>query len=159
VRETVRSFCRICDNNCAISVTVDDGRATRVSGDADNPVYRGYTCVKGRAQADMLTSPDRLLHSLARDDDGQLVELPAARALDEIAGRLARIVAEHGPRSVAGYAGTMALGAFPTAMPMFTALMDAIGTPMRYDPERTGQGRQADRAGVPGHLGRPVAGV
>ena len=60
------------------------------------------------------------------------------------AERLAGIIAEHGPRSVAAYARTMAPATFPTAQPMFTALLyrhrDADGV-------RPGHPRQRRQAG------------
>ena len=71
--DVVDSFCRICNNHCSIKVTVTDGAATRVSGNRENPVYGGYTCVKGRSQTQYLTSPERLLHSLKRDAGGKFL--------------------------------------------------------------------------------------
>ena len=67
--KVVHSFCRICNNHCAIKVQVEDGAAIRVTGDADNPLFGGYTCVKGRAQAQFLRGEERLRHSLKRDAD------------------------------------------------------------------------------------------
>ena len=48
------SICRICTNHCAIKVTVEDGVVVRVQGDRANPIYRGYSCVKGRSQFEYL---------------------------------------------------------------------------------------------------------
>lgn len=135
----VDSFCRVCNNNCAIRVTVEDGVVTKVAGNKDNPVYRGYTCVKGRSQPHYLSSPDRLLHSLKRGPDG-FSPIPVADAIGEIAEKLGRIVSEHGPNAVAGYAGTMALSSFATATPLFDALLDAVGSRMRFDPNTLDKG-------------------
>ena len=49
--EVRRSFCRFCHANCAMLVTVDEGRVTKVQGDPDDPVFGGYTCIKGRQLA------------------------------------------------------------------------------------------------------------
>ena len=46
---TEPSICRFCHAACAILVDVEDGRAVRVLGDRENPIYHGYTCAKGRA--------------------------------------------------------------------------------------------------------------
>jgi anaerobic selenocysteine-containing dehydrogenase len=78
--------------------------------------------------------------------------------MDEIAERLAGITAQHGPRSVAGYAGTMALATFPTAMPMFTALLDGIGTPMRFDPNTLDKGGKQVALSLLGTWGAPSQG-
>src|ERR1700738_605528 len=72
MREEKLSFCRFCHAFCGIKVTVEEGRAVKVIGDVDNPLYRGFTCVKGRALPDQHYSPARLLHSMKRDRDGDL---------------------------------------------------------------------------------------
>lgn len=136
----VDSFCRICNNNCAIRVTVTDGVVTKVSGNSDDPVYRGYTCVKGRSQHQYLTSPERLLHSLKRGRAGVFEPISHADAIAEIAERLTAVVDAHGPGAVAAYAGTMALASFSTAMPFFDGLLDAIGTRLRFDPNTLDKG-------------------
>jgi anaerobic selenocysteine-containing dehydrogenase len=46
---TEPSICRFCHAACPILVDVEDGRAVRVLGDRENPIYHGYTCAKGRA--------------------------------------------------------------------------------------------------------------
>jgi ribonuclease D len=43
-----------------------------VRGDADDPAYNGYTCVKGRELPDSHNSEDRLHHSLVRNDAGEI---------------------------------------------------------------------------------------
>jgi anaerobic selenocysteine-containing dehydrogenase len=129
----VSSFCRICLNACALRVELKDGRVVRVRGDPSNPVYRGFACVKGRAQPELLDHPGRLRHALKRCSDGTFAAISTAQAIDEIAGKLETILARHGPRSVAGYLGTFSWAAVPTA-PLFYGFMDAIGSPMRFTP-------------------------
>ena len=48
-RDVRTAFCRFCHAFCGIKVEVRDGRAVKVIGDVDNPMYEGYTCAKGRA--------------------------------------------------------------------------------------------------------------
>jgi anaerobic selenocysteine-containing dehydrogenase len=156
--ELVHSFCRICNNHCSIKVAVEDGVATKVTGDRDNPLYSGYTCIKGRSQTHYLNSPERLLHSMKRDSEGNFTPLPVSAAMDEIAEKLTDIIAQHGPRSVAGYAGTMSLASFPTASPMFTALLDGIGTPMRFDPNTLDKGGKQVAQSLLGTWGAPAQG-
>src|SRR3984957_2561231 len=45
---TVRAVCsHDCPDTCAVLVTVDElGRATRVQGDPDHPITRGFLCAK-----------------------------------------------------------------------------------------------------------------
>ncbi|MET0986838.1 MAG: molybdopterin-dependent oxidoreductase [Steroidobacteraceae bacterium] len=127
------SYCRLCLNGCPLRVEVADGRAVRVSGVPENPVYHGFTCVKGRAQPRLLRHPARLLRSLKRGPDGELRPVPLEDAVSEIAQTLGRIIERHGPRAVAGYLGT-AFTASAAMSPLYTAFMDAIGSPMRFTP-------------------------
>jgi anaerobic selenocysteine-containing dehydrogenase len=126
VSETRTSFCRACYAGCAIEVELDEeGRAARVVGDRANPMYQGYTCVKGRALPTLHNRPERLLHSLKRCADGGFEPIPVEQAMDEIAVRLQRILDECGPRSIAGYQGTM-VGAHAATDPMYQAFMGQL---------------------------------
>ncbi|MDP9096701.1 MAG: molybdopterin-dependent oxidoreductase, partial [Pseudomonadota bacterium] len=70
----------------------------RIVGDPEHPANFGRLCSKGAALADTLDDRTRLLQPMVR---GQLSSWGAA--LDEIAARFARTIAEHGPDSVAFY--------------------------------------------------------
>ncbi|MEJ8567890.1 molybdopterin-containing oxidoreductase family protein [Elongatibacter sediminis] len=129
--ETRHAICRFCHAMCAVKLTLEDGRVTRIIGDKDNPVYHGYTCIKGRNFHEFHYAPNRVLHPLARGSDGELQPLPLDEALDGIAGRLSAIIAEHGPRSVAIYGGTFS-NFCPAGVMTRHAFMDAIGSPMRF---------------------------
>ena len=48
VVETKQTFCRFCHAFCGIEVDIEEGRAIKVRGDAQNPMYQGFTCIKGR---------------------------------------------------------------------------------------------------------------
>jgi anaerobic selenocysteine-containing dehydrogenase len=127
------SFCRICNHSCPLGVEVQDGRVVRVTGDRENSIYQGYTCVKGRAQPAFLSHPQRLLHTMKRTTSGDHIPIPLDDALDEIADRLHTIIDRHGPRAVAGYFGTM-LCAHPATAPVGFAFMQAIASPMIFTP-------------------------
>lgn len=123
------SICKICPACCPLEVTIEDGRAVKVVGDRQSPIFGGYTCPKGRALPEAHYSPDRILHPQKRLPDGSYVSIPMEQALDEIAARIREIRDEHGPRAVAVYPGNggvsnpinpymganfiMALGSFP----------------------------------------------
>ena len=128
-----RASCRLCLNGCAIRVEIEDGRAVRVGGDKDDPVYRGFTCVKGRNQARLLAHPDRVIRPRKRLPDGSFIEITTRQAITEIAGRLRTILDDHGPRAIAGYLGTNFAASVPT-MPLFAAFVSAIKTPMVFSP-------------------------
>jgi len=129
--ETKKSFCRFCHAFCGIDVDVEDNRVLAVRGDPDNAVSQGYTCMKGRAEVERIYHPERLLSSKKRVN-GQRVDIAAEQALDEIAGKLDAIVAEHGPRSVATFLGC---GAHRTSAsgPWFVRKwFEALGSPSLY---------------------------
>ena len=107
-RESRKSYCRVCHNYCALEVDLEDGRAVAVRGDAADPIYGGYTCIKGRQLPELLRHPARILRPQRRRPDAGFDEVPLGQALDEISERVGSIVAEHGPRAVASYCGTHA---------------------------------------------------
>lgn len=132
--ETANSFCRACHNQCPVIVQVEDGRLLSVKGDPENPLWAGYTCIKGRGQPSVLGSADRLRHSLKRAGDGRRVEVSSEQAMDEIAAVLMNTIEQHGPRSVAGYFGTYAV-ANNLTQPFFAAFLKAIGSGMVFSPD------------------------
>ncbi|MGH6697643.1 molybdopterin-containing oxidoreductase family protein [Sphingopyxis sp.] len=105
--EVRRSFCRFCHANCAMLITIDNGRVTKVSGDPDDPVFGGYTCIKGRQLPEAHHGPQRLTVSQTRVDDA-FQDIAMETALDEIGAKLSAIITEHGPHAVAVYGGTYA---------------------------------------------------
>jgi anaerobic selenocysteine-containing dehydrogenase len=105
-----------------VLVTIDEtGRATKLRGDPDHPVTRGFLCGKVAKYLDRVYSPDRLLYPMRRRAGVPKASLPHGReaeaferiswdeALDTTAARLAAIAREHGPESILpySYAGTI----------------------------------------------------
>ena len=112
-----------------MSLTIEDDRLISAVGDAAASPYGGYMCVKGLASVDFHNGAEgRLLSSLRRDASGKLVETPASLAMDEIAHKLAALIAEHGPRAVAFYHGT---GAYRSVLGglLERSFVAAIGSP------------------------------
>ncbi|MBW2421107.1 MAG: molybdopterin-dependent oxidoreductase [Deltaproteobacteria bacterium] len=129
--ETRPSICRFCHANCGILVKIEDGRPVRVTGDPDNPAYRGFSCAKGRRLPEQHAHPDRLLHSQKRRPDGSYEAIPSERAMDEIADRVGNIVRQHGPRAVALYPGTYS-GPYPASIPAGVGWMLGLGSKMVF---------------------------
>ena len=95
-------------------VTVEDGRATKLRGNPDHPVTRGFLCAKVARYLEREYSPSRLLYPQRRagaKGEGRFVRVSWDEALDEIASRLTAVAREHGPESILpySYAGTMGL--------------------------------------------------
>lgn len=128
---TRKSFCRFCHAYCAIEVDVEDGRAVAVRGDTDDPIYGGYTCIKGRQLPERHNGPTRIRESLVRRPDGGFEPIPTARALDEIAERTGAIIRDHGPRAVASYLGSYAFQN-SAALAVAKAWHKGVGSPSYY---------------------------
>ena len=114
-----------CPDACGVLITVEDGRATRVQGDPEHPVTRGFLCAKVAKYLDRVYSPDRVFYPMRRvmgkgagaPRTGQspvptqaFQRISWDEALDEITRRLKQAAAESGPESILpySYGGTIA---------------------------------------------------
>ena len=125
------SFCRVCHASCPMEVDVTLGRVTAVRGVADDPLFAGYTCIKGRQIPEQMSHPARIRQSLRRRADGTFEEVSSTDALDAIAAELRRIIDTYGPRAVASYTGT---GGYQNsvAVPAARAFHDGIKSSSFY---------------------------
>ncbi len=128
---TETTFCRVCHASCPVEVDLDRGRVVAVRGVEGDPLFEGYTCIKGRQLPDQLADPARLRAPLRRRADGTFEQVTSTEALDEIAAELRRIVDTHGPRAVATYTGT---GGYQNsvAVPAARAFLQGIDSPSFY---------------------------
>ncbi len=109
MEKTVRSICQACHCNCGVIVHIEDGKVTRVTGDPEHPMNRGFICVKGRAQPDLLYHPDRLKYPIKRigqRGEGKWQIITWDDALNDIAARLTEIQGKYGAESIAVLTGT-----------------------------------------------------
>lgn len=144
------SICRVCTNFCSVEVETDHGKVLNVSGDRGNPIYRGYTCVKGRAQSTLYDHPSRLLSSLKRLRDGNFAPIPTEEAIGEIADRLRGTIEEFGPRAVAIFGGTYMAMDSPVNLAVVDAFMSAVGSPMTFTTSTIDQPGKALAKGLHG---------
>jgi thiosulfate reductase/polysulfide reductase chain A len=109
VAKIIRSICQACHCNCGVLVHVEDGKVTRVTGDPGHPMNRGFICVKGQAQPELLYHPDRLKYPMKRTGErgqGKWRRISWDDALDEISARLTKIQEKYGAESIAVMTGT-----------------------------------------------------
>jgi anaerobic selenocysteine-containing dehydrogenase len=67
MKKVVHAACpHDCPDACGVLITVDDGRATRIQGDPEHPVTRGFLCAKVAKYLDRVYSPDRVMYPLRR---------------------------------------------------------------------------------------------
>jgi anaerobic selenocysteine-containing dehydrogenase len=126
-----KGICRFCHAFCALDVHIEDGKVTNLIGDKNNPVYQGYSCIKGRNFHEWHYSSSRITSPMRRNDSGQLEEISLDEAYVDVADKLQSILAKHGPRSIAMYSGTFSHFCVAGVMTRH-AFMDAIGSPMRF---------------------------
>jgi anaerobic selenocysteine-containing dehydrogenase len=104
-----------CPDTCAMLVEVEDGRATRVSGDPDHPPTQGFLCTKVTRYLERVYNPDRLLYPLRRigaKGEGRFERISWDEALDTIAHRFSEIAdSDDGPEAILpySYGGTMGI--------------------------------------------------
>jgi anaerobic selenocysteine-containing dehydrogenase len=55
-----------CPDACGVLITVQDGRATKIQGDPEHPVTRGFLCAKVAKYLDRVYSPGRVLYPMRR---------------------------------------------------------------------------------------------
>jgi assimilatory nitrate reductase catalytic subunit len=99
----VRTTCPYCGVGCGILAKPDGKGGALIAGDPEHPANFGRLCSKGSALGETLGLESRLLRPMLRKADGRLVATDWSRALDEVAGGIARIVEHHGPGAVAFY--------------------------------------------------------
>ncbi len=110
----VRGACpHDCPDTCAMVVTVENGRATKVAGDPDHPTTNGFLCTKVNRYLERTYSPERLLYPMkrvGRKGEGRFTRITWEEAIDTIASRFAEIAADD-PQAIQpySYAGTMGL--------------------------------------------------
>jgi len=117
-KQVVHAACpHDCPDACGVLITVEDGRATRIQGDPQHPVTRGFLCAKVAKYLDRVYSPDRVLYPMRRVAPKGARSTQVWRriswdeALDEIAERFRKIVAEFGGEAILPYSYGGTLGA------------------------------------------------
>jgi anaerobic selenocysteine-containing dehydrogenase len=143
MKQVVHAVCpHDCPDACGVLITVQDGRATKIQGDPEHPVTRGFLCAKVAKYLDRVYSPDRVLYPMRRigpkgPGAGQQSFAPPGQpgaavptqglssqtweriswdeALDEIASRLRAISGEFGSEAILPYSFGGTLGALNSA--------------------------------------------
>jgi len=106
------SVCTLdCPDTCNLTVTVEDGRITKVRGGMAVPYTDGVVCNKvAHSTVDFVHGKRRVLHPLRRvgpRGSGRFERITWEAALDEIHGRVSAVIAQWGPQAVMplNYAG------------------------------------------------------
>src|SRR6201987_276278 len=132
MKQIVKAACpHDCPDACGVLITVQDGRATRIQGDPEHPVTRGFLCAKVAKYLDRVYSPGRVLYPMKRvgpKGPGRTLRLRSGQAtasastqawqriswdeaLDEITSRLRTISRDFGSEAILPYSYGGTLGA------------------------------------------------
>tara|TARA_R110001592_G_scaffold346310_2_gene638831 strand:- start:9664 stop:12429 length:2766 start_codon:yes stop_codon:yes gene_type:complete len=98
--KVIKSTCAYCGVGCGLEIKISKkNNAIKVSGDTKHPANYGRLCSKGSALGETLSLEGRLLQP---EVQGEKVSWPSA--ISSVADGFKKIIAEHGPDSVAFYA-------------------------------------------------------
>jgi len=132
MKQVVHAACpHDCPDACGVLITVQDGRATKIQGDPEHPVTRGFLCAKVAKYLDRVYSPDRVLYPMRRVAAKGPTAGAAGRgsratpagstqvwqriswdeALDEISSRFRGVARDFGSESILPYSFGGTLGA------------------------------------------------
>ncbi|MFD0360016.1 molybdopterin oxidoreductase family protein [Nocardia sp. GCM10030253] len=104
---TVARQCTLCEAHCGILVTVEQERVTRIEGNPEDVLSKGYICPKATAMGGLHHDPDRLRTPVRRVGDS-FEPIGWDEALREIGQRLRRVRREHGHSAIGMYLGNPA---------------------------------------------------
>jgi len=118
MKQIVHAACpHDCPDACGVLITVQDGRATRIQGDPEHPITRGFLCAKVAKYLDRVYSPDRVLYPMRRigpkgpSATQSWQRISWDEALDSIASRFRSISNEFGSEAILPYSFGGTLGA------------------------------------------------
>jgi anaerobic selenocysteine-containing dehydrogenase len=97
--------CPLCEATCGLELTVEDGKVTKIRGDADDVMSAGFICPKGANLAALHEDPDRLTTPMMRNAEGVLEPCSWDEAFAFIDERFEAIDAEHGRQAFSAYLG------------------------------------------------------
>ncbi|WP_062356910.1 molybdopterin-dependent oxidoreductase [Herbidospora yilanensis] len=66
---TVHRTCPLCEAVCGLTITLEGGHVTKVTGDRDDPFSKGFICPKGASLGRLDEDLDRLSAPLVREGD------------------------------------------------------------------------------------------
>lgn len=124
VSRIVNRQCQLCEAHCGVSVHVEGDVVTRIEGDPDDVMSKGYICPKGTTLWDLHRDPERLRRPLVRVGDG-LEETSWDHALSLAGERMRAVQRDHGRDALGLYAGN------PTAHSSSALAVEVLARVMR----------------------------
>lgn len=100
-----KTACMLCALNCGLEVQTDGRRITKIRGDDDHPVSKGYVCEKSQRMDHYQNGADRLTSPMRRKADGTYESVGWDVAIREVADRLMAVKARYGGEAILYYGG------------------------------------------------------
>ena len=144
----VRTTCnRDCPDACGILATVADGVVTKLEGDPEHPVTKGFLCFRTSRYPELAASDRRLRQPLVRRR-GELQPATWDEALSLVADRLRAALAESGPASIFHYRSGGSLGILKHLTDRFFDLLGPCATKVGDICSGAGEAAQLQDLGV-----------
>ena len=108
--EVKRAICGFCSGNCGVLVHTRHGKITKIEGNRDYPLSRGFICERIKYATRWLYHPDQLKYPLKRageKGEGEWQRITWEQALDEIAEKLKTLKEKYGPETLTFNDGTL----------------------------------------------------
>jgi anaerobic selenocysteine-containing dehydrogenase len=87
-----------------MDVTIDDGRAVKITANKEHPFTRGALCAKVNKFLDRVYASDRLLYPVkrigAKGPGARFTRISWDEAVTTISARMKAAIADHGPQSI-----------------------------------------------------------
>src|SRR4030065_166194 len=101
----IRTACRSGHGGCGAIAHVKDGKVIKVEGDPNSPISYGTLCSKGLSITELAYHPDRILYPMKKTGQGW-ERITWDEALDAIAEKFKKVIADYGPESIVVGQGT-----------------------------------------------------
>jgi anaerobic selenocysteine-containing dehydrogenase len=124
-----KTGCVLCAQNCGLEILVENDRMIKVRPDKSNLRSEGYACRKGLNVMYHQYPKDRLTSPLKRIGD-TFEPISWEQAMDEIAGKMKKVVDTHGPRCLAYMGGSSQGGHFEAAFGL--SILKGLGSQNFY---------------------------
>ncbi len=96
-----------CPDSCLMDVTIDNGKAIKITANKDHPFTRGALCAKVNKFLDRVYAPDRLLYPVRRvgpkGPGAQFERISWDEATATIVAKMQEAIATYGPQSILPY--------------------------------------------------------
>lgn len=148
MREVLTTCTADCPGTCSIIAQVENGRVTKLQGNSEHEITRGFICGNTRSYLKKsFYSKRRILHPLKKED-GEWIRISWDEALDVAANKIRNACENYGSQSILYYQGYGARTALRIINRRFFNLLGGVSTLYGSICGGTGQAGQEMDMGV-----------